>query len=986
MSRISAFISYSHDSPEHSARVLAFAQALRANGIDIELDQFHSEQIVDWPRWCNEQTSREFHDFVLCVCTAEYRRRIDGHVAPEAGKGVHWEGSLLDDEVYDAKGNARIVPVLFDDDPESGIPRFLSGWTRCRVKEFVLDDAGFEQLLRILTGQATVVKQPLGPIPSLPSQAARAPARPRIAEQEDERTRREASRVAPSRLTHVADRLFGREAEFAKLDAAWKPGSGIRVVTIVAWGGVGKTSLVAKWAATLAARDYDGADYFDWSFYSQGARDQSGASADHFIQAALEFFGDGAMAHSPASAWDKGARLAQVVAQRRTLLILDGLEPLQHPPGPQAGELKDPAVTALLRGLAGKNAGLCVVTSRECVADLAQFRDITAPEWKLEQLSNVAGAALVKSLGVQGADDEITQLVTDVRGHALTLQLLGRFLADAHGGDIRYYKEVKFEDADLENQGRSAFEVMIAYERWLQSAGPERGRELALLRLTGLFDRPMSRDCLQALRAEPAIPGLTDSLVRLKDPLWNIALKRLGEIDLLTLTADAVDAHPLIREYFAKQLRDTQPTAFQAAHSRLFDHLCQTTEHRPDTLDGLQPLYEAVVHGCLAGRQQEVCDEVYIDRILRGTGDDGFYSMKNLGAIGADLAAVTAFFDEPWDRVSANLIEAARAWLLNEAASRLRALGRMTEALQPMRAGLEMRVQQRNWQEAAKSASNLSELEVTLGRLTEAVADARRSVTDADKSGDAFQQMVNRTTAADALHQSGQRAEAGSLFADAERMQKEQQPQFDMLYSLQGFRYCDWLLAPAERDVWQAPIFGTGSQFVIAKHGEDGAAKICAEVERRARTTLRWMIDVGAPLLSVALEHLTLARVGLIRSVLSDALPQPALDLPHVAAAVKGLRDAGTSDYLPKGLLTAALYHVVRGDAAAAHTALDQAQEIAERGPMPLYLADIHLHRARLFRNRAELAKARELIQKHGYGRRNEELEDAETAARNWPA
>jgi hypothetical protein len=91
-------------------------------------------------------------------------------------------------------------------------------------------------------------------------------------------------------------------------------------------------------------------------------------------------------------------------------------------------------------------------------------------------------------------------------------------------------------------------------------------------------------------------------------------------------------------------------------------------------------------------------------------------------------------------------------------------------------------------------------------------------------------------------------------------------------------------------------------------------------------------------------------------------------------------------DHLPKGLLTSALYHFVRGDTASARKALDQAQEIAERGPMPLHLADIHLHRARLFRDRAELAQARALIEKHGYWRRKEELEDAESAARTWPA
>ena len=57
---------------------------------------------------------------------------------------------------------------------------------------------------------------------------------------------------------------------------------------------------------------------------------------------------------------------------------------------------------------------------------------------------------------------------------------------------------------------------------------------------------------------------------------------------------------------------------------------------------------------------------------------------------------------------------------------------------------------------------------------------------------------------------------------------------------------------------------------------------------------------------------------------------------------------------------------------------LNEAQLIAERGPMPLYLADVHLHRARLFRNREELSIARELIDRHHYDRRREELDDAE--------
>ena len=56
--------------------------------------------------------------------------------------------------------------------------------------------------------------------------------------------------------------------------------------------------------------------------------------------------------------WEKGERLARLVAQRRTLLVLDGLEPLQNPPGPQEGRLREPSLQAFLPELAAFNAGL----------------------------------------------------------------------------------------------------------------------------------------------------------------------------------------------------------------------------------------------------------------------------------------------------------------------------------------------------------------------------------------------------------------------------------------------------------------------------------------------------------------------------------------------------------------------------------------------------------------------------------------------------
>jgi len=49
---------------------------------------------------------------------------------------------------------------------------------------------------------------------------------------------------------------------------------------------------------------------------------------------------------------------------------------------------------------------------------------------------------------------------------------------------------------------------------------------------------------------------------------------------------------------------------------------------------------------------------------------------------------------------------------------------------------------------------------------------------------------------------------------------------------------------------------------------------------------------------------------------------------------------------------------------------MDEAWEIAERGPMRLHMADVLLHRSRLFRDKAALADARKLIEQVGYWRR----------------
>jgi serine/threonine protein kinase len=282
-------------------------------------------------------------------------------------------------------------------------------------------------------------------------------------------TRLGPKKVSVARLPVTGSDLFGREEDIAFLDAAWT-NDHVNIVTIVAWAGVGKSTLVNHWLGKMAAEYYRSAEFvFGWSFYRQGTSGST-SSADEFLDAALTWFGD----PDPrlGTAWAKGERLAKLIAYRRTLLVLDGLEPLQNPPGPQEGRLREGSLQTLLRELAAFNKGLCIVTTRLPVADIAERERSSALRRDLDQLSSDAGAKLLRALGVNGGEAELRSASDEFRGHCLALTLLGSYLTDAYSGDIRRRKEVSEHLADDVRQGVHARRVMESYQTWF-GEGPE---------------------------------------------------------------------------------------------------------------------------------------------------------------------------------------------------------------------------------------------------------------------------------------------------------------------------------------------------------------------------------------------------------------------------------------------------------------------------------------------------------------------------------
>jgi tetratricopeptide (TPR) repeat protein len=689
-----------------------------------------------------------------------------------------------------------------------------------------------------------------------------------------------APRAFTAKLPIAHPTLIGRENELAFLDRAWSDAD-TNFVQVIAAGGTGKTALVDKWFR----RHLGEAPVFGWSFYSQGAAPGRQTSSDPFFAEILAWLG----IHVPptASIYAKADAVADRLRQERLLLILDGVEPLQDP----SGALRDPALKALLQELDTANRGLVVCTTRLRMdipddPPRALSRD-------LNNLTPAQGAEYLRDLDVEGTDEELQQASEEYWNHALALTRLGTYLTDFCGADIRRRVEIPKLMVEETGGGAHASRVIAAYERVF--AGKP---EIAILRALGHFDRPAEPEALKLV------------MPKMEDRKYRAALKRLHDARLILTTdpAQPLDCHPLVREHFAAE-------ATREGHQRLYEHYQKQAPHRPDTLEEMTPLFYAVYHGCRAGQHAECLRDVYRERIQRG---HEFYLTRMLGAFGTDLSLLANFFEILWTQPVVALPPANQAWVMSEAGFTLRAVGRLADAVEPMRTGAEAVAASGDWRNAAARYSNLSQLHLTLGNINAAVAAARQSVEFADRSGDEFQRTSKRATLADALHQSGDFAEAIHLFAEAGRLQAEHQPKYPILYSAQGYLYCDLLF----------------------DQGQTG------EVLRRASQTLRWA-EGHRLLLDIGLDHLSLGRAHPAGSAES---------IHHLDQAVEFLRRAGQLDDLPHALLARGTPHD-----------LDEVFRIATRSGMRLYFADYHLAKG-------NLAEAEALINATGYHRRDREL------------
>jgi len=115
-----AFVSYSWDSDDHKAWVAQLAARLRADGVDVILDQWHVVPGDQLPEFM-ERAVRE-SDFVLIVCTKKYKERSDNRSG-----GVGYEGDIMSGEILTQRNQRKFIPILRQRPWAQVAPSWLTG-------------------------------------------------------------------------------------------------------------------------------------------------------------------------------------------------------------------------------------------------------------------------------------------------------------------------------------------------------------------------------------------------------------------------------------------------------------------------------------------------------------------------------------------------------------------------------------------------------------------------------------------------------------------------------------------------------------------------------------------------------------------------------------------------------------------------------------------------------------------------------------------
>ena len=267
MSKPSVFISYSHEDEAWKDRLVTHLGVLQEQGL---LDIWEDRQIAGGDDWLPEieNAINRAHVAILMISANFLTSKfILGNEMPDLLKRRE-------------KDNLRIMPLIVKPCAWDTVD-WLKG-IQARPKDGKPLSGGNDfQIDSDLAAFAKEIYTLLNRVPKQPPKST-----------DDEPTYIPPRKIEISDLPNTSPDVFGREKELEILDKAWKNPK-IKILSFIAWGGVGKSALINAWLNKMAEHNYEGAELvYGWSFYSQGTKEKGQASADEFFNDAFKWFGE----------------------------------------------------------------------------------------------------------------------------------------------------------------------------------------------------------------------------------------------------------------------------------------------------------------------------------------------------------------------------------------------------------------------------------------------------------------------------------------------------------------------------------------------------------------------------------------------------------------------------------------------------------------------------------------------------------------------
>jgi len=577
---------------------------------------------------------------------------------------------------------------------------------------------------------------------------------------------------------HTVPKFVGRDHAIDELVQLFGTPNA-NIVSLVGFGGVGKSALIAAFLDKIAPGYGQAEQVIGWSFYSQGSHETS-ASSHIFFEEAIRFLDP----HGSIPIEDSGrvTRLLELLRTKRSLLILDGLEPLQKPPNIDGGRIRDRSILWLLTDIARNGInGLVLVSSRQPLVELNRYSE-SYKEIKVEDLPPEAGAALIRSIGVKGEEDQLFDASRAFGGNALALVLLANLLVSRYKGAVGYWKTLPVQALETEQGGQSRRILSYYNNMWLNDS-----HEKILLWCMSLVERPLDYSELAAVQSNT---GFAARLPQYGSPEFNQLIYNLKRAGILSRQEPVLECHPMIRTYFSLTFEQDFPKEYIEAHRVLFEYFINKPNSRfPESLGEMEPLYRSIRHGCIAGKSQEAF-QVYYKQIQH---NDSSYSLYRLGAFDTDLSALANFFPDGWAGKPVPGLNPEQANdILTTASYCLLSLARMEEAIHVLYLKLNWAISNKDLLLASSLYENLVESLTQYGHLQEAEDVAQKAI-ETLSTEFSTDQMVEAY--ADQAYVTLYRGSIDAACDKYRKIEKNQPAHRRPLSGYAGFQYCEALLA-----------------------------------------------------------------------------------------------------------------------------------------------------------------------------------------------